>query len=98
LSHDYIGAAVRRAQKIQESHVPIKNAADENAALEAYVLWDRASSLGDDPAITVKRDFLSAKISAYYLDQANRYLQKPSGSGAGGWVALPETSGALRDY
>jgi hypothetical protein len=35
LSHNYIGEAVRRAQKIQESHVPIKNPADENAALEA---------------------------------------------------------------
>ncbi len=91
LSHDYIGAAVRRAQKIQESHVPIKNPTDENAALEAYVLWDRASSLADDPAITVKRDFLSAKISAYYLDQANRYLQKASGSGAGvGWLYLKQ--------
>lgn len=93
LSHDYIGAAVRRAQKIQESHVPIKNPTDENAALEAYVLWDRASSLGDDPAITLKRDFLSAKISAYYLDQANRYLQKAGGSGAGvGWLYLKEAA------
>jgi hypothetical protein len=91
LSHDYIGAAVQRAQKLQELHLPIKSAADENALLEAYVLWDRASSLADDPAITVKRDFLSAKISAYYLDQANRYLQKPSGSGAGvGWLYLKE--------
>jgi len=93
LSHDYIGAAVRRAQKFQESHVPIKNATDENAALEAYVLWDRASSLADDPAITVKRDFLSAKISAYYLEQANRYLQKAGGSGAGvGWLYLKEAA------
>ena len=91
LSRDYIPAAVRRAQKIQESHVPIKNPADEGAALEAYVLWDRASSLGDAPAITVKRDFLSDKISAYSLDQANRYLQKPSGSGAGiGWLYLKQ--------
>jgi|HubBroStandDraft_1064217.scaffolds.fasta_scaffold00010_8 predicted Holliday junction resolvase-like endonuclease len=91
LSHDYIGAAVQRAQKIQESHVPIKNPTDENAALEAYILWDRASSLGDSPAITLKRDFLSAKISAYYLDQANRYLQKASGSGAGvGWLYLKQ--------
>ena len=91
LAHDYLGAAVQRAQKIQESHVPIKNPADENAALEAYVLWDRASALGDDPAITLKRDFLSAKISAYYLDQANRYLQKASGAGAGvGWLYLKQ--------
>ena len=93
LSHDYIGAAVRQAQKLQESHVPVKNATDENAALEAYVLWDRASSLADDPAITVKRDFLSAKLSAYYLDQANRYLRKPGGSGAGvGWLYLKEAA------
>ncbi len=91
LSHDYIGAAVRRAQKLQESHLPIKNPTDQSAAVEAYVLWDRASSLADDPAITVKRDFLSAKISAYYLDQAHRYLQKPSGSGAGvGWLYLKQ--------
>jgi hypothetical protein len=91
LSHNYIGAAVQRAQKIQESHVPIKSPADEKAALEAFVLWDRASSLGDDPAITLKRDFLSAKISAYCLEQAHRYLQKPSGSGAGvGWLYLKE--------
>ena len=91
LSHNYIGAAVRRAQSIQESHIPIKSPSDANAALDAYVLWDRASSLGDDPAITVKRDFLSAKISAYYLDHANRYLQKASGSGAGvGWLYLKQ--------
>ena len=93
LSHDYLGAAVKRAQKLQESHVPIKNPTDQNAALEAYVLWDRASSLGDDPAITVKRDFLSSKISAYYLDQANRYLQKAGGSGAGvGWLYLKQAA------
>jgi hypothetical protein len=91
LSRNYIGGAVQRAQKIQESHLPIKNPTDENAALEAYVLWDRASSLADDPAITLKRDFLSAKLSAYYLDQANRNLQKASGSGVGvGWLYLKQ--------
>ena len=93
LSHDYIGAAVKRAQKLQESHVPIRNSADENAVLEAYVLWDRASALADDPGTTVKRDFLSAKISTYCLDQANRYLQKPAGSGAGiGWLYLNQAA------
>ena len=91
LSHDYIGAAVRRAQKLQESHIPIKNPTDDNAVLEAYVLLDRVSSLADDPATTVKRDFLSAKISDYYLDQAHRYLQKADGSGAGiGWLYLKQ--------
>ncbi|HSZ62011.1 MAG TPA: hypothetical protein VK828_09440 [Terriglobales bacterium] len=93
LSHNYIGAAVQRAQRIQEGHVPIKNPADEKAALEAFVLWDRASSLGDDPAITLKRDFLSAKISAYYFDQANRYLQRGSESGTCvGWLYLQQAA------
>lgn len=93
LSHHYIGAAAQRAQKIQEAHVPIKSPTDENAALEAFVLWDRASSLGDDPAITLKRDFLSAKISAYYLDQAHRYLQKTAESGSClGWLYLKQAA------
>ncbi|SPF37239.1 exported hypothetical protein [Candidatus Sulfotelmatobacter kueseliae] len=91
LSRNYVGAATRRAQSLQETHIPIKSRADEDAVLEAYVLWDRASSLSGDPAITVKRDFLSSKISAHYVDQANRYLQKPSGSGAGvGWLYLKQ--------
>ncbi len=91
LARNYVSAAPRRAQKLQESHIPIKTRADEDAALEAYVLLDRASSLTDDPAITLKRDFLSAKISAYYVDQASRYLEKPSGSGTGvAWLYLKE--------
>lgn len=91
LSRNYVSAAARRAQTLQEVHIPIKSRTDEDAVIEAYVLWDRASSLSGDPAITVKRDFLSSKISAYYVDQATRYLQKPSGSGAGvGWLYLKQ--------
>jgi hypothetical protein len=93
LSHDYMGAAVRRAQKLQESHIPIKDPTDQDAVLEAYVLLDRVSSLEDDPAVTVKRDFLSAKISDYYLDKAHRYLLKADGSGAGvGWLYLKQAA------
>jgi hypothetical protein len=91
LSSSYVTAAPRRAQKLQEAHLPIKGRADEDAVREACMLLDRASSLSGDPAITLKRDFLSNKISAYYVDQANRYLGKPSGSGAGvGWLYLKE--------
>ena len=91
LARNYIPVAVRRAQKLQELHVPIKGRGDEDAVREAYVLLDQASSLSGDPAVTVKRDFLSAKISAYYVEQANRYLGKPLGSGAGiGWLYLKE--------
>jgi hypothetical protein len=91
LTSDYVSAAPRRAQKLQEAHIPIKGRSDEDAMREACALLDRASSLSGDPAITLKRDFLSDKISAYYVDQANRYLEKPSGSGAGvGWLYLKE--------
>jgi hypothetical protein len=91
LASNYVSAAPRRAQKLQETHLPIKGRADEDAVREACVLLDRASSISGDPAITLKRDFLSNKISAYYLDQANRYLGRPSGSGAGvGWLYLKE--------
>ena len=89
LTRSYVPAAARRAQNLQDVHFPIRGRADEDALLDAYVLLDRASSVSGDPAITVKRDFLSSKLSAYYVDQANRYLEKPSGSGAGiGWLYL----------
>jgi hypothetical protein len=91
LARNYVSSALRRAQKLQELHIPIKDRADEDAVREAYVLLDRASSLSGDPAITLKRDFLSTKISAYYAGQASRYLEKPSGSGAGvAWLYLKE--------
>lgn len=94
LTHNYVSAATRKAEKIQELHVPIRSRSDEDAVLQAYALLDRASSLSSDPAITLKRDFLSSKISAYYADQASRYLEKPSGSGAGvGMLYLKEAQG-----
>ena len=83
LARSYVGAATRRAQSLQEVHLPIKGRADEDAVRQAYALLNRVSSLNGDPATTLKRDFLSSKISLYYLDEADQYLQKPSGSGAG---------------
>jgi hypothetical protein len=87
----YIPAAFRRAQKLQEVHLPIRGRADEDAIRQAYDLLDRASSLSGDPAMRLKLDLLSDKISAYYVEQAKRYLQKPSASGVGlGWLYLGE--------
>jgi hypothetical protein len=91
LQKDYVPAAVKRAQKLQEVHVPIRGRADEDAMREAYGLLDRSASLTGDPAIKLKQDLLSDKISAYYLDLAKRYLEKPLGSGVGlGWLYLSE--------
>jgi hypothetical protein len=91
LAHDYVPAATRRAQRLQEVHVPIRGRADEDGVREAFELLDHASALTGDPAVKLKRDFLSGKISAYYIDQAKRYLDKPLGAGVGiGWLYLKE--------
>jgi hypothetical protein len=89
LQKSYVPAAFRKAQKLQEIHIPIRGRADEDAIRQAYELLDRASSLSGDPAMKLKRDLLSDKISAYYVEQAKRYLQKPMASGVGiGWLYL----------
>jgi hypothetical protein len=91
LEKEYVPAAFRRAQKLQEVHLPIRGRADEDAVRQAYELLDRASGLSGDPAMKLKLDLLSDKISAYYVEQAKRYLEKPSASGVGiGWLYLGE--------
>src|SRR5207302_6188102 len=91
LQKNYVPAAFRKAQKLQEIHLPIRGRADEDAIRQAYELLDRASGLTGDPAMKLKRDLLSDKISAYYVEQAKRYLQKPMASGVGiGWLYLGE--------
>ena len=91
LKNNYVAAAVKRAQTLQEVHLPIRGRADEDAMRRAYQLLVRASSLSDDPAIRLKRDLLSDKMSSYYVDLAKRYLEKPMASGVGlGWCYLRE--------
>ena len=104
LQKNYVTAAFRKAQKLQEIHLPIRGRADEDAIRQAYDLLDRASRLSGDPAMKLKRDLLSDKISAYYVEQAQRYLSKPMGSGVGiGWLYLGEADhykpnmGAVRE-
>ena len=91
LKKDYAPAAARRAMKLQEVHLPIRGRADEEAVRQAYELLQRSGAITSDPAVKLKLDLLSEKISAYYLDQARRYLQKPMASGIGlGWLYLRE--------
>jgi tetratricopeptide (TPR) repeat protein len=91
LQKDYVAAAFKRAQKLEQMHIPITNHADEDAVLEAHDLLERASSLSGDPAMQVKLDLLDDKISSHYVEVAQRYLQKPLGSGVGvGWLYLNE--------
>ena len=91
LSEDYAAAATKRAQRLQDVHVPIRGKADEDAVREAYTLLAHASAISGDPATKLRLDLLSEKISAYYVDVARRYLDKPLGSGVGlGWLYLLE--------
>jgi hypothetical protein len=91
LKKDYAPAAARRAQKLQEIHLPIRGRADEDAMRQAFALLQRSGAISNDPAIKLKLDLLSDKISAYYLDQARHYLQKPMASGVAlGWLYLRE--------
>lgn len=91
LKASYSAAAVQRAQKLQQVHLPIRGRADEDAVREAYALLSRVATLGDDPSVRLKLDILSDKISAYYVEQAKRYLEKPLASGVGlGWLYLGE--------
>jgi hypothetical protein len=91
LKKDYAPAAARRAQRLQEIHLPIRGRADEEAMRQSYELLRRSGAISNDPAVKLKLDLLSDKLSAYYLDQARRYLQKPLASGVGlGWLYLRE--------
>ncbi|HEV2989571.1 MAG TPA: hypothetical protein VG759_14105 [Candidatus Angelobacter sp.] len=91
LRANYSIAAVQRAQKLQQMHLPIHGRVDEDGLREAHALLARAGGLGDDPSIRLKLDLLSDKISGYYMDQAKRYLEKPLASGVGlGWLYLGE--------
>ena len=91
LEKNYVPAAFRRAQKLQEVHLPIRGRVDEDAVRQAYELLDRGSTLSGDPAMRLRLDLLSDKLNAYYVEQAKRYLEKPSASGVGvGWLYLGE--------
>jgi len=91
LSKDYVSAAVKRAQKLQEVHTPIRSKADEDAIRSAYDWLSRSLAIGGDPAIKLRLDLLADKLGAYYVDVARRYMEKPLGSGVAlGWLYLGE--------
>jgi hypothetical protein len=90
LAGKYVPAALRRAQKLQEIHLPIRDRTDEDALRQACELLDHATSLAADPGMKLKRDFLFGKLSTFYLDQARKRLEKPSESVGIGWLYLQE--------
>jgi len=89
----YIASATDLSKKLQQTHTPIKGRADEDAVRQAYDYLTRVDKLTDDPDVEVRRDLLSDAISAYYVDLAKKYVEKPVASGVGlGWSYLGEAS------
>ena len=89
LRQDVVSAAFDRAKKLWDLHIPIKGRADEDSIRTAYSLLHRAATFSDETNLKLKLDFLADKLSAYYLAQAKRYLEKPNASGIGlGWYYL----------
>jgi hypothetical protein len=89
LSPTYVTSASQVAQQIQKAHDPIRGVPDEKEIEKAYGYLDRAYAIDGQPALKERRDDLADKLSAYYLQEAVRYISKPMGSGVCiGWSYL----------
>ena len=91
LQAPFVGDAVKRVEDITRLHLPIRGRADEDDIRTGHRYLQEAAKLSDDDMVRVRLDVLSDKVSEYYLQQAQRLLAKPRGSGAGlGWLFLQE--------
>lgn len=89
LGPKYVTGASQAAQQIQKAHDPIRGLADEKEIEKAYDYLNRSYEIDGQPAIKERRDDLGDKLSDYYLQQAERYISKPMGSGVCiGWSYL----------
>ncbi len=79
----YIQSASDAAKQIQQAHDPIRGLADEVEIVRAYGYLKKAYALNNDPSLNDRVNDLADKLSEYYLAQAQAYMAKPLGSGAG---------------
>ncbi|MGD0347672.1 MAG: hypothetical protein ABSA85_13000 [Terracidiphilus sp.] len=87
----YVQAASTAAKNLQQAHYPIRGLADEISMERAYVYLRNAYELSENNSYQDRMGLLGEELSAYLLDQAKRYLAKPSGSGTElGWTYLME--------
>jgi hypothetical protein len=87
----YVQAASTAAKNLQQAHYPIHGLADEISMERAYVYLRNAYELSENDSYQDRMGLLGEELSAYLLDQAKRYLAKPSGSGTElGWTYLME--------
>ena len=91
LQAGYVQSAVRAAKDLQKAHDPIRGLGDEIGIEKAYAYLERAYELSKVDAYQDTMVILGDDLSAYFVDQAKRYLDKPSGSGTElGWTYLEE--------
>ena len=87
----YVQSAVRAAKDLQKAHDPIRGLGDEIGMEKAYDYLERAYELSKADSYQDTMVILGDDLSAYFVDQAKRYLDKPAGSGTElGWTYLEE--------
>lgn len=91
LKSGYVPGAVQAAAVLQKAHSPISRLGDEIGIEKAYNYLQQAYELSGNKAFSDKMDILGDDLSSYFVIQAKRYLDKPSGSGTElGWTYLEE--------
>ncbi len=89
LQSSYIQTAVKAASDQQTAHLPIRGLGDEIGIEKAYAWLNRARELTKDDSYATTLGTLGDDLSAYFVEQAKHYLDKPSGSGTElGWIYL----------
>ena len=89
----YIQRCSQAARELRQVHEPLRSLADEKAIEQAYNYLSKAYKLSGDESFHVRMDRLGDELSAFLLDQANRFLSRPLGSGTElGWTYLSEAA------
>jgi hypothetical protein len=91
LKDQYVQAAEQSAKGLQKAHEPINAIVDEVGIQRAYGYLQRCYLLTNDPTLQDRILILGDELSAYYLQQAKKYVEKPDGTGVNvGWTYLTE--------
>jgi hypothetical protein len=94
LTPGYVQAASERAKSITKNYPNIQGIGDEREVEKAYLLLQRAAELSDEATkdgYKTRMENLGDELSAWFLDRAKHYFEKPAGSGTElGWAYLME--------
>jgi hypothetical protein len=89
LKDRYVQAATQAAIGLQKTHEPIRGISDEQGIERAYAYLQRCYALTENPALQDRIASLADALSAYYLQQGKRYMERPAGIGTNvGWTYL----------